>query len=82
MIDSHCVFRPVVIEVPHFASLRGKEREVIVMRSDNGETWREHPIEATEEAVSAALGGSFEGGKKFLMHRKPPFTQGNLSETL
>ncbi|KAK7506475.1 hypothetical protein BaRGS_00002587, partial [Batillaria attramentaria] len=51
---------PIIIEVPHFASLRGKEREVVVMRSDNGESWYEHPLAATEEAVSDALGGSLE----------------------
>ncbi|XP_025112102.1 ankyrin-2-like isoform X45 [Pomacea canaliculata] len=52
---------PIIIEVPHFASLRGKEREVVVMRSDNGESWYEHPLAATEEAVTEALGGSLEG---------------------
>lgn len=31
------------------------------MRSDNGESWYEHPLAATEEAVSDALGGSLEG---------------------
>ncbi|XP_025109082.1 ankyrin-2-like isoform X8 [Pomacea canaliculata] len=51
---------PIIIEVPHFASLRGKEREVVVMRSDNGESWYEHPLAATEEAVTEALGGSLE----------------------
>ena len=53
--------RPVVIEVPHFASLRGKEREIVILRSDNGETWREHTIEATDAAIQDALHGSFEG---------------------
>ncbi|KAL8597428.1 hypothetical protein ACOMHN_050926 [Nucella lapillus] len=52
---------PIVIEVPHFASLRGKEREMVVMRSDNGESWYEHPLAASEEAVSDALGSSLEG---------------------
>lgn len=33
---------PVVIEVPHFASLRNQEREIIILRSDNGQVWREH----------------------------------------
>ncbi|KPM04432.1 Zu5 domain containing protein [Sarcoptes scabiei] len=57
---------PVIIEVPHFASLRGKEREIVIFRSDNGETWREHTLEATEEAVLEVLNASFEGenGKK------------------
>ena len=42
---------PVIIEVPHFAALRGKEREIVILRSDNGETWKEHTLEATEDAV-------------------------------
>lgn len=54
-------FRPVIIEVPHFASLRGKEREIVILRSDNGETWREHTLEASEEAVQDVLNESFEG---------------------
>lgn len=53
--------RPVIIEVPHFAALRGKEREIIILRSDNGETWREHTLEATEEAVQEVLNESFDG---------------------
>ncbi|XP_049858172.1 ankyrin-3-like isoform X8 [Schistocerca gregaria] len=52
---------PVIIEVPHFASLRGKEREIIILRSDNGDTWREHTLEASEEAVQDVLNESFEG---------------------
>ena len=52
---------PVIIEVPHFASLRGKEREIIVLRSDNGETWREHVSEASPEVVKELLKNSFEG---------------------
>ena len=52
---------PVVIEVPHFASLRGKEREIVVLRSDNGETWREHAIDSSDQAVQEIIGSSFEG---------------------
>ncbi|XP_046744118.1 uncharacterized protein LOC124410039 isoform X2 [Diprion similis] len=33
---------PVLIDVPHFASVRGKDREIIILRSENGETWKEH----------------------------------------
>ena len=54
-------YRPVVIEVPHYASLRGKEREIAVLRSDNGQTWREHTADSSEAAIASALGGSFEG---------------------
>lgn len=52
---------PVVIEVPHFASLRGKEREIVVLRSDNGETWREHAIDSSDQAIQEIIGSSLEG---------------------
>ncbi|CAH1738493.1 unnamed protein product [Aphis gossypii] len=52
---------PVIIEVPHFASLRGRERELVVLRSENGTTWKEHSLEANEEAVQEVLNDSFEG---------------------
>ncbi|XP_050502445.1 ankyrin-3 isoform X4 [Diabrotica virgifera virgifera] len=52
---------PVILEVPHFASLRGKQREIIVLRSDNGETWKEHTLEASEEAIQDVLNHSFDG---------------------
>lgn len=53
-------YRPVILEVPHFAALRGKEREIVILRSDNGETWREHTVEASEEVVNDVLNDSFE----------------------
>lgn len=52
---------PVIIEVPHFASLRDKEREIIILRSDNGETWREHTLYDSEEAIQDVLNESFKG---------------------
>lgn len=42
---------PVILEVPHFASLRGREREIVILRSDDGQHWREHQLQATEDAV-------------------------------
>ncbi|CAH1794422.1 unnamed protein product, partial [Owenia fusiformis] len=51
---------PVIIEVPHYASLRGREREIVILRSDNGETWKEHTMEATDDAIHSTLNGSFE----------------------
>lgn len=36
--------KPVVMEIPHFAALRGNERELIVLRCNSGHAhWREHP---------------------------------------
>lgn len=54
-------YRNIVLEVPHFASLRGKEREIKILRSNNGEKWDEHPIVASDEAVNKALEQSMEG---------------------
>lgn len=56
--------RPVIIEVPHFASLRGREREITILRSDNGESWREHTLEASDDAVHDVFNESFEGEGK------------------
>jgi ankyrin len=53
---------PVIIEVPHFGSLKGKEREIVILRSDNGKNWKEHTLEATEEAVQEVLQDSFDEG--------------------
>ncbi|KFB46826.1 AGAP002272-PC-like protein [Anopheles sinensis] len=51
---------PVIMEVPHFASLRGKEREIVILRSDNGETWREHNIDMSDEIIHDVLNDCFE----------------------
>jgi len=59
-IISYIFYRPVLIEVPNFGSLRGSEREIVVLRSDNGETWREHTVEVTDEVVKDILGANFD----------------------
>ena len=51
---------PVVLEIPHYASLRGKEREILILRSDAGEKWYEHPVQATDTAIEEALGCTLE----------------------
>ncbi|KAL3316159.1 Ankyrin-2 [Cichlidogyrus casuarinus] len=51
---------PILMEVPHFASLRDREREIIILRSDNGDTWKEHQIEATDQSVDDALAHAFD----------------------
>ncbi|KAJ8982139.1 hypothetical protein NQ317_011285 [Molorchus minor] len=51
---------PVIIEVPHFAALRGKEREIVILRSDNGESWKEHTVDASEDILNEVLHDSFE----------------------
>ncbi|CAH2060663.1 unnamed protein product, partial [Iphiclides podalirius] len=51
---------PVILEVPHYASLRGKEREIVILRSDNGTSWREHNADATEDVVQDILHETLE----------------------
>lgn len=48
---------PVILEVPHFASLRNKEREIVILRSDNGETWREHALYDCHDEIQSSLIG-------------------------
>ncbi|XP_037829451.1 ankyrin-3 isoform X23 [Kryptolebias marmoratus] len=51
---------PVIVEIPHFGSMRGKERELIVLRSDNGDTWKEHQSDSRPEDLTELLGGMDE----------------------
>ncbi|XP_049881586.1 ankyrin-2-like isoform X2 [Pectinophora gossypiella] len=51
---------PVILEVPHYASLRGKEREIVILRSDNGTSWREHNADATDDVVQDILHETLE----------------------
>uniref|UniRef100_A0A671KC07 Ankyrin-2-like n=1 Tax=Sinocyclocheilus anshuiensis TaxID=1608454 RepID=A0A671KC07_9TELE len=52
---------PVIVEIPHFAALRGKERELVILRSETGESWKEHHCEYTEEELNQILNGMDEG---------------------
>ncbi|KAM8774281.1 ankyrin-3 isoform 7-T7 [Rhynchonycteris naso] len=51
---------PVIVEIPHFGSMRGKERELIVLRSENGETWKEHQFDSKNEDLAELLNGMDE----------------------
>ncbi|XP_077960840.1 ankyrin-3 isoform X13 [Gasterosteus aculeatus] len=51
---------PVIVEIPHFGSMRGKERELIVLRSENGDTWKEHQSDARPEDLFDLLTGMDE----------------------
>ncbi|XP_051576840.1 ankyrin-2-like [Myxocyprinus asiaticus] len=52
---------PVIVEIPHFAALRGMERELVILRSETGESWKEHHCEYTEEELNQILNGMDEG---------------------
>lgn len=48
------------MEIPHFAALRGTERELVILRSETGESWREHHCDFTEEELNQILNGMDE----------------------
>ncbi|KAM9773861.1 uncharacterized protein ACBT44_003260 isoform 49-T49 [Syngnathus typhle] len=51
---------PVIVEIPHFGSMRGQERELIFLRSENGETWKEHLYDCKTEELRQLLNGMDE----------------------
>lgn len=64
LVQKSCGFlfsSPVIVEIPHFGSMRGKERELIVLRSENGETWKEHQFDSKNEDLTELLNGMDEG---------------------
>lgn len=59
-----CRARPVIVEIPHFAALRGKERELVVLRSESGDGWREHLCDCSEGELNEVLNGVDEGAHR------------------
>ncbi|XP_018432171.1 PREDICTED: ankyrin-3 [Nanorana parkeri] len=51
---------PVIVEIPHFGSMRSKERELIVLRSENGDSWKEHQYDCKLEELTELLNGMDE----------------------
>ncbi|XP_077332890.1 ankyrin-2 isoform X12 [Lithobates pipiens] len=51
---------PVIVEIPHFAALRGNERELVILRSETGDNWKEHFCEFTEDELNEILNGMDE----------------------
>lgn len=47
--------------------MRGKERELIVLRSENGDTWKEHQSDARPEDLFDLLTGMDEGRGKVIL---------------
>lgn len=60
------LIRPVIVEIPHFGSMRGQERELILLRSENGESWKEHLYDYKTEDLNQLLRGMDEGRAHFL----------------
>ncbi|XP_056904871.1 ankyrin-3-like isoform X5 [Takifugu flavidus] len=51
---------PVIVEIPHFGSMRGQERELIILRSENGESWKEHLYDCKTDDLVQLLAGMDE----------------------
>ncbi|KAM9837421.1 ankyrin-1-like [Aulostomus maculatus] len=51
---------PVIVEIPHFGSMRGQERELILLRSENGEAWKEHLYDCKTDDLNQLLNGMDE----------------------
>ncbi|MGH0179506.1 UNVERIFIED_CONTAM: hypothetical protein FKN15_001612 [Acipenser sinensis] len=51
---------PVIVEIPHFASLGQGDRELVVLRSENGSIWKEHRNKYGEDLLETILNGMDE----------------------
>ncbi|XP_058864393.1 ankyrin-1-like isoform X3 [Acipenser ruthenus] len=51
---------PVIVEIPHFASLGQGDRELVVLRSENGSNWKEHRNKYGEDLLETILNGMDE----------------------
>ncbi|NXO01500.1 ANK1 protein, partial [Rhinopomastus cyanomelas] len=51
---------PVIVEIPHFASYGRGDRELVVLRSENGSVWKEHRNRYEETYMDQLLNGMDE----------------------
>ncbi|NXE27092.1 ANK1 protein, partial [Ardeotis kori] len=51
---------PVIVEIPHFASHGRGDRELVVLRSENGSVWKEHRSRYEESYPDQLLNGMDE----------------------
>ncbi|NWX19516.1 ANK1 protein, partial [Aegotheles bennettii] len=51
---------PVIVEIPHFASCGRGDRELVVLRSENGSVWKEHRSRYEESYMDQLLNGMDE----------------------
>nr|XP_036864410.1 ankyrin-1 isoform X6 [Manis javanica] len=51
---------PVIVEIPHFASHGRGDRELVVLRSENGSMWKEHKSRYEESYPDQILNGMDE----------------------
>ena len=63
--------RPVIVEIPHFAALGRGDRELVVLRSENGSVWKEHRNRYGDEVLETILNGMDEGKRAHHCVLKP-----------
>ncbi|XP_068012874.1 ankyrin-1 isoform X2 [Melanerpes formicivorus] len=51
---------PVIVEIPHFASSGRGDRELVVLRSENGSVWKEHRNRYDDSYMDQLLSGMDE----------------------
>ncbi|EMP31714.1 Ankyrin-1 [Chelonia mydas] len=51
---------PVIVEIPHFGSYGRRDRELVVLRSENGSIWKEHHNRYSESYLDQVLNGMDE----------------------
>lgn len=51
----------MIVEIPHFASHGRGDRELVVLRSENGSVWKEHKSRYGESYLDQILNGMDEG---------------------
>ncbi|NWS74850.1 ANK1 protein, partial [Crotophaga sulcirostris] len=51
---------PVIVEIPHFASYGRGDRELVVLRSENGSVWKEHRNRYEDSYIDQLLNGMDE----------------------
>ncbi|NXX57768.1 ANK1 protein, partial [Scopus umbretta] len=51
---------PVIVEIPHFASYGRGDRELVVLRSENGSVWKEHRNRYEDSYMDQLLNGMDE----------------------
>lgn len=76
---SSTVCSPVIVEIPHFASYGRGDRELVVLRSENGSVWKEHRDRYEENDMDQLLNGMDEGehsGQAGAQHHASPHGKG------
>uniref|UniRef100_A0A8C9S2C0 Ankyrin 1 n=1 Tax=Scleropages formosus TaxID=113540 RepID=A0A8C9S2C0_SCLFO len=57
---------PVIVEIPHFAALGRGDRELVVLRSENGSVWKEHRNRYGDDVLETILNGMDEESEEEL----------------